>query len=150
MKDSPRRYHCVRCRIPVVICRTCDRGNLYCFEGCAGLARAESQRAAARRYQMTRQGRHNHADRQRRYRQRLQEKVTQQGSPPIRPGDLLRLELGRRQQQADLPVITTQPVMRCHGCGQHCSPFVRLTVLRGRSSRNGHWARTSSGSTRRL
>jgi hypothetical protein len=150
MKDSPRRYHCARCRVPVVICRTCDRGNLYCFGGCAGLARAESRRAAARRYQSTRQGRHNHADRQRRYRRRLQEKVTQQGSPALGPSDLLHLELGRRRQSGDLHVVTTQSVMRCHGCGHHCSPFVRLTVLRDRSSRNGHGARTFSGSTRRL
>lgn len=149
MKDSPRRYHCARCRVPVVICRACDRGNLYCFDGCADLARAESQRASGRRYQSTRRGRHNHADRQRRYRQRLQEKVTQQGSPPIRPGDLLRLELGRRQQQADLADVTLHSVMRCHGCGQPCSSFVRLTVLRGRSSRNHRLLRASSGSIHR-
>jgi hypothetical protein len=149
MKDSPRRYHCARCRVPVVICRTCDRGNLYCFDGCADQARAESQRTAARRYQSTRQGRHNHAERQRRYRQRLQEKVTQQGSPSICPGDLLRLELGRRQQRLNLPVVPGQQVMRCHGCGQHCSPFVRLSVLRGRSWRSHRESRTSPGSTRR-
>lgn len=149
MMDTPRRYHCARCRVPVVICRACDRGNLYCFDGCADLARAESQRASAQRYQLTRQGRHNHADRQRRYRQRLQQKVTQQGSPAIGPGDLLRFELGRRQQRADSPVVTTHPSMRCHGCGQHCSPFVRLTVLRGRSSRIRRSPRTSPGSTRR-
>ena len=149
MQDSPRLYHCARCRCQVVICRACDRGNLYCFGDCAGLARADSQRAATRRYQSTRQGRHNHAERQRRYRQRLQEKVTQQGSPPIRPGDLLRLELGRRQQQADLADVTMHPLMRCHGCGQSCSPFVRLTVLRGRSSRNRRGPHISPGSKRR-
>ena len=149
MKDSPRLYNCGRCHRQVVICRACDRGNLYCFDGCADLARAESQRAAARRYQATRQGRHNHAERQRRYRQRLQEKVTQQGSPALGPGDLLRRELERRQQQADLSAVATLPVTSCHGCGQPCSPFVRLTVLRGRFSRNRRSPRTPSDSTRR-
>jgi hypothetical protein len=85
MMDTPRRYHCARCRVPVVICRACDRGNLYCFDGCADLARAESQRASAQRYQLTRQGRHNHADRQRRYRQRLQQKSDAAGFTRYRP-----------------------------------------------------------------
>ena len=40
MQDSPRLYHCARCHRQVVIYRACDRGNLYCFDGCAGLARA--------------------------------------------------------------------------------------------------------------
>ena len=64
MKDSARRYHCVYCQTPVVICRACDRGNIYCFNGCSELKRTESQRAANRRHQSTPRGMRLHAARQ--------------------------------------------------------------------------------------
>ena len=132
MKDCARLYHCARCRCQVVICRHCDRGNLYCFDGCADQARAESLRAAGRRYQSTRQGRHQHAERQRRYRRRLADKVTQQGSPPVPLSDVLQLALERRREPGDSPVVPLSGAIQCHRCGGYCSPFVRLTLLRGR------------------
>ena len=132
MKDCARLYHCARCRRQVVICRDCDRGNHYCFNGCASQARTESLRAAGRRYQSTRQGRHKHAERQRRYRQRLADKVTHQGSPPLPLSDLLRLALERRREAGDCSVVPSSKTMPYHGCGCDCSPFVRLTLLRGR------------------
>ena len=80
--DDARVFVCARCRRQVLICSRCDRGQQYCGARCSALARAESLRAAGRRYQQSRRGRHCHAERQRRYRYRCregawQEKVTQ-------------------------------------------------------------------------
>ena len=88
--DDARVFVCARCRRQVLICSRCDRGQQYCGARCSALARAESLRAAGRRYQQSRRGRHCHAERQRRYRHRCregawQEKVTHHGSasPPL-------------------------------------------------------------------
>jgi len=66
MENTARLYHCARCHRQVVICRQCDRGNIYCPDGCAEEARRTSLRAAGGRYQQTRRGRLKHAERQRR------------------------------------------------------------------------------------
>jgi hypothetical protein len=83
---TPARFFlCARCHAQVLICSCCDRGQIYCADGCAGLARREGQRAAGQRYQTSRRGRVVHALRARRYRAR-QKNVTHQGSPP-QPAD---------------------------------------------------------------
>ncbi len=132
MENCARLYHCARCHCQVVICRHCDRGNIYCTQGCAQLARSESQRAAGQRYQSSLPGRHQHADRQRRYRQRVNDKVTHQGSPPDSANALLRTELNRCRDSVIWQPRPPGTVIQCHWCGRICSPFVRLTVLRGR------------------
>ena len=83
--DDARLFLCARCRRQVLICSRCDRGQRYCGARCSGPARRESLRAAGRRYQHSRRGRHCHAERQRRYRRRWREdarvhKVTHHGS----------------------------------------------------------------------
>ncbi len=86
---TPARFFlCARCRAQVLICSCCDRGQIYCAGGCAGLARREGQRAAGRRYQTSHRGRVAHALRARSYRAR-QKNVTHQGSPPQPPDDLV-------------------------------------------------------------
>jgi len=47
-----------------MLCRRCDRGNVYCFDGCAPEARRDSLRRAGARYRATRRGRFNNAARQ--------------------------------------------------------------------------------------
>jgi hypothetical protein len=42
MKPSARLYHSVGCHCQVVICRQCDRGNVYCAGDCAEQARKAS------------------------------------------------------------------------------------------------------------
>jgi hypothetical protein len=72
----------VLCGVLVEICSSCDRGNRYCFDGCAAVARAESRRRSSARYQATEAGRLNHAARQQTYLERREEKeskVTHQG-----------------------------------------------------------------------
>jgi len=68
--DDARMFLCARCRCQGLICSRCDRGQQYCGAECSGLARRESMRAAGRRYQRSRRGRHCHAERQHRYRRR--------------------------------------------------------------------------------
>ena len=87
------------------------RGQQYCAAGCSGLARRESLRAAGRRYQHSRRGRHCHAERQRRYRHRrregaCREKVTHQGSAAPPSG----------------APLTRQRVLRREASPSRCSP----------------------------
>jgi hypothetical protein len=85
---SARLFLCAGCRIQVLICSCCDRGQIYCAEGCAQRVRRRAVKCSGQRYQNTPAGRRRHAARQARYRAR-DKKVTHHGSPPLRPGDLL-------------------------------------------------------------
>jgi len=44
-------------KLRFLICSHCDRGQIYCAQGCAQTARRDAQRAAGRRYQASRRGR---------------------------------------------------------------------------------------------
>ncbi len=70
LEPTARRFLCACCRTPVLVCSACDRGQIYCASGCSALARRQSQRAAAQRYQRTRCARILHAARTRRWRER--------------------------------------------------------------------------------
>src|ERR1700730_3523255 len=87
----PRRFLCVRCRAPVLVCSHCDRGQIYCAGGCAQEARACAQRAAGQRYQESFRGRLKHAARAAHHRAR-QKIVTHQGSPREPRDDVVRLD----------------------------------------------------------
>ena len=97
--DCPARlFLCARCRVQVLLCSRCDRGNRYCGRQCRRQAREQARRQAAQRYQRSRRGRMAHAQRSRRWRQRQAQReaardagagsgadaqnVTHQGSPP--------------------------------------------------------------------
>ena len=88
MEPTGRMFLCDRCRVQVIICSRCDRGQRYCTGNCADDARRASLRAAGRRYQCSRRGRLTHAERSRRYRRR-QQNVTHQVSMPPAQRDLL-------------------------------------------------------------
>ena len=65
------------------ICRSCDRGQSYCSQPCRRLQRRQQCRAANRRHQQSPEGRADHRDRQREYRQRQQQaRVTDQRRQP--------------------------------------------------------------------
>ncbi len=134
--DSSRLFLCARCKRVVVICTSCDRGQIYCNTDCAEIRRRETIRQAARKYQGTAVGARNHARRQARYRMR-QEKVTHQGSCPSGAGaKLLRTVLAaalllasnQRKRRGEVPA---QPVEadRCHFCGHGSSGFTRNSFL---------------------
>ena len=132
---TPARFFlCVRCRAQVLICSCCDRGQIYCADGCAGLARRERQRAAGQRYQTSHRGRLAHALRARRYRAR-QKNVTHQGSLPPPPDDLLSLGSAVTAGKSPSPspdVFPRRSAWHCHWCGCRCPQFVRHGFLRRR------------------
>ena len=130
MNPSARLFHCARCHCQIILCRYCDRGNVYCANGCADQARSESLRRAAKRYRSTRRGRHNNADRQRRFRARRREKVTHQGSPAVVGLVLLLFVCNALEshQQDERP--STQTALYCHLCQRECDPFLRRGFLR--------------------
>lgn len=69
--DQPARlYLCARCRVQVVLCSRCDRGNRYCGTLCRRQSRQEARSQTAQRYQRSWRGRIAHAQRSRRWRQR--------------------------------------------------------------------------------
>jgi len=70
MDQSARLYLCARCRVQVILCSRCDRGNRYCGRQCRHQARELARRQTAQRYQRSWSGRIAHAQRSRRWRQR--------------------------------------------------------------------------------
>ena len=145
MFQTGRMYLCARCRAQVVVCRRCDRGQIYCPGGCAREARREAQRAAGRRYQSSRQGRFVHAERNRRYRQRQREHckiVTHQGSVAALAADLLPLrtavaviEPASEPPTGPVPgeeVVIESTTSSCAHCGARCAAAVRLGFVRHR------------------
>lgn len=89
--QSARLFLCACCRIQVLVCRQCDRGQRYCAGACAATRRQVLQRGAGRRYQRSRAGRFKHAARTRRWRARQvppAKIVTHQGSHDL-PQDAL-------------------------------------------------------------
>jgi len=131
--DDARLYVCPRCGEQVRICPRCDRGNQYCGPACSTAARRESVRAAGARYQRTRRGRHCHARRQRRYRDRhgegcAREEVTHHGSA-VAAGDA---PLARDVPGAGALRVRAPSSTRCHFCARAVSEYVRLGWVRTR------------------
>ena len=83
-EDPLRRRFCrgAGCGAVFWICRHCDRGHKYCGERCRRKARGQQRRDANRRNQQSREGRLDHRDRQRAYRERRRlPRVTDHTSP---------------------------------------------------------------------
>jgi len=128
---SARLFLCGRCRRQVIICRCCDRGQVYCADGCSGQARRQSLRDAGRRYARSRRGRQKGADRSRRFRARQRERVTHQGSPPLPPDDLLAAgAMAIPRDEASLADAVRPAMLHCHWCGHPCLPQLRREFLR--------------------
>ena len=131
---SCRMFLCGCCRSQVLVCRWCDRGQIYCIETCAQKARRDRQRVARRRYQATPRGRAMHAERNRRYRARIQ-CVTDHGLAKERAGvPSLKLDvaadLSQRQPSRKSPAHGF-----CHNCGRTASAFLRRSAVRTRRHR---------------
>lgn len=67
------------------LCRHCDRGQRYCSPRCREKSRRLQRREANRRHQQSLEGRLDHRDRQRAYRQRRRARVTDQSSLGLFP-----------------------------------------------------------------
>lgn len=147
MSETGRMFLCARCRMQVVLCSRCDRGNVYCGSECSQYRRRDSIREAGRRYQASRAGRFAHAERARRYRAR-RKNVTHQGSVGASAGDLLGAETTTQQSPllVGSSLATIEPgasqratgiagAPRCSRCGAMRAHAVRLGWLRRRRSR---------------
>ena len=142
--QSARLFLCACCRVQVLVCRQCDRGQRYCANGCAAATRQALQRDSARRYQCGRAGRFKHALRTQRWRARqaeLAKIVTHQGSQDGPSDDVLPAT--QTSALAIQPCTTTTSIAptaathphpwRCHWC---CMP--RPALVRQGPIRHSH------------
>ena len=134
MEPSARLFHCARCHAQVILCRACDRGHVYCRSGCAAAARRESLRRAGARYRGTRRGRHNNAERQRRFRAR-QPKVTHQGSASVATAAVLAVTEPPPGSLSSAGPEPGRGTCFCHRCARPISPFLRRDFLRSTARR---------------
>ncbi len=128
MENAGRLFLCHCCRIQVVVCSRCDRGQIYCAGDCAEMARKASLREAGQRYQKSRRGRFKHAERTRRYRLR-QQKVTHRGSMPPAQSDLLAANSAVGREAATAGSTATSQTVCCHFCGTRHSGLLRQDFL---------------------
>lgn len=126
---SFRLFSCGLCFVQVRLCSTCDRGNRYCGQICAGLARRRSLAEAGRRYQRSFQGALKHANRQAVYRVSIAEEVTHQGSPEGTASAIVSSENDKGAYEPITSKPVTEERIRCSGCGTGCGPFARLDFI---------------------
>lgn len=133
MEHSPRLYYCALCHAQSIICSHCDRGQIYCSDTCSRAARLKSCREAEKRYQHTPGGKHKHAARQKRYRERLSKKVTDHGSvTPIADGLLDSV----KNKTMEVDMEQEHRIIRCCFCKRAVSSWFRNGFLRYYSTRS--------------
>ena len=126
MEHISRLFNCALCLTQCVICSSCDHGNIYCSSNCARSARQKSCKESNKRYQQSKKGRMNNALRQQRFRERVKNKVTDQGSQ-ITPQDALLVSVENRAEKS----IDRQEKnrMKCCCCQMTVSDWVRYGFL---------------------
>jgi hypothetical protein len=137
---SARFFLCARCRVQVLVCRQCGRGQQYCGRECAGQARRERRREAAQRYQRSSRGRQLHAERSRRWRARQQAAAVPVTGAVLNEDAGIVTHQGCSARQIDGPASTAMATAaaapprrlqwRCNRCRQALTPCVRQTFLR--------------------
>ena len=145
--DSFRLFNCALCFLQVRLCSKCDRGNRYCGQICAGLARRRSKAEAGRRYQRSFQGARNHANRQAVYRVRIAEEVTHQGSLEGGSSAIVSFESDKGASGPTTSKLEKADRIRCSGCGVSCGLFARpdfigrCRLVRSKGGRNDRFKR---------
>ena len=131
MGPSARLYQCMLCHKQVLICSFCDRGQIYCSKVCSSIARKQSQKLSAVRYQKTLNGKLHHAARQARYRYTHKKIVTHQGSPALPSCD----SIGMVKKSSD-EIKSNHVVMGfvCCFCKKPVSVWIRCSFLRRRDA----------------
>ena len=135
-----RLFTCARCGTLVSVCSSCDKRRMYCSKRCATEARKESVRRCARRYQQTKRGAANHAERQRRYRYRRSAGVTHH-TRQIKPTSeqarvlpwapaLLIAWAAHSSAAGHRPKPDVVPCSRCVVCGEPGEGLLHTTFLR--------------------
>lgn len=83
-KESPKlQLFCALCGERFFVCVSCYRGQGYCSPECRRPSRVRLKREARARHQRTREGRLDHRDHQRAYRERIALRVTDLGSQKV-------------------------------------------------------------------
>ena len=154
--DTARRYHCARCHQPVIICRDCDRGNIYCFDGCAQAAEKERCKRNAKRYRDSAKGKRTTLARQRRHRLRQALLGSDPESCKQHPDTPEPATAQSDTTSADLAIVThrgsvdvprnaplnllpqTRPIIYCNGCQRICSEAVRINFMRTNRRRSSY------------
>jgi hypothetical protein len=130
-----RVCHFPACGAVFYLCPHCDRGQRYCSSRCRDKSRRWQRCEANRRYQQSLglEGRLDHRQRQREYRQRLKARVTDQSSLPTSP--CVKLTAPSVPQRAEAPLAAdfspaeaeyTASGVVCQICGrrgQWVNPF---------------------------
>ena len=78
-----RVRECRGCGVRFFVCRPCDRGQQYCSEACREPARTAQRSAARLRHQRSPEGREDHRDHQRAYRERGRLVMDHPSAPPV-------------------------------------------------------------------
>jgi hypothetical protein len=99
------------CRAVFFLCSRCDRGQRYCSLACRERARIEQRRRANPRHQQSPEGRLDHRDRQRAYRERCRHRALQASylSFDDKAADLLYEVINRRYERKPLIITTNRP-----------------------------------------
>jgi hypothetical protein len=126
MEPTPRLYFCLLCYQNALVCRHCDRGQVYCSQSCSQTRRKENMKASSRRYQASFKGRASHARRQARYRAR-QNKVTHQGSS-MNDNDALLSPTENNSENEKLEQPANKPC--CFFCGKSVPLLWRRSFIR--------------------
>lgn len=137
MGELPGRgFVCARCRVQVLLCRRCDRGQQYCGPACSRAARLCSQRQSGRVYQHSRRGRVLHAARSRRWRRRQRvvdgaTRVAACSNIVTHQGSLIAAGDAPLAACTPEPIAPTDPAFwRCRRCGCALPPWLRLGFVR--------------------
>jgi len=102
--------HFPPCGTVFYLCRHCDRGQRYCSSRCREKSRRLQRRQANRRHQQSPEGRLDHRDRQREYRQRQRARVTDQSSLTASPRENLTVRpLREPVDAASVPDLDLSP-----------------------------------------
>jgi hypothetical protein len=105
--------------LEVLICRCCDRDQVYCSGDRAREARRKNQREAARRYQTGCKGRAAHAERARRYRARQTAVTHRVRRCGLRMITHLVETAATESQSSSLRSGPMRPAFSCHPHSQH-------------------------------
>lgn len=132
MEPSARLYSCACCHQLVVLCSTCDRGNIYCFDGCAEQQRTRSMRSANKTYRNTFNGKRNAARRQSRFRECARERTS-----PTPPAEEIVTHQGSEGDASAVAMVASpkagvrvRVMNRCHCCQRPVDGYLRLGFIR--------------------
>ena len=132
MEPIARLYHCRLCHSQVLICSSCDHGQIYCSKRCSSAARIKSVKLAGSRYQKTFNGKCKHAARQARYRKKKNQIVTHHSSIHVMPCASMQ-EVKNNSNHSEKE--HTKSIFTCKFCNVTVSEYVRNDFLHRISTR---------------